>query len=270
MRPVILFRRGLCDAAELSAIRQSGFRAADRRSAVPRDCTVIGRYSVLPYYRELEEDLAAVGSALINTYAQHRWIADIGAWCEEFADDTPRTWLDFQSYAQSGFAGPVVLKGRTNSRKQRWGRDMFALNPDDARKVWLHLLDDDLIAEQGIVVREFEHFLYDGYDISGSPVTDEHRVFVLDGVPVVGGFYWSEHQDVVSAAFVQDTSEAVSYVREKIAPKLRARFVVADVARHRDGAWRLVELNDGQMSGLSCIDPVAFYAALAERFTDVP
>lgn len=270
MRPVILFRRGLCDAAELRAIRQSGFRAADRRSAVPRDCTVIGRYSVLPYYRELEEDLAAVGSALINTYAQHRWIADIGAWCEEFADDTPRTWLDFQSYAQSGFTGPVVLKGRTNSRKQRWLRDMYAPGPAEARDVWLRLLDDDLIAEQGIVVREFEQFEYDGRDISGSPITNEHRVFVLDGVPVIAGFYWAEHEDMVSSDFLEATADANRFVRERIAPKLRARFVVADVARRMDGTWRLVELNDGQMSGLSCIDPVAFYAALAERFTDVP
>lgn len=270
MRPVILFRRGLCDAAELSAIRQSGFRAVNCRSAVPCDSMVIGRYSVLPYYRELEDDLAAFGSTLINTHTQHRWIADIGAWCGEFVDDTPRTWLDFQAYLQSGFDGPVVLKGRTNSRKQRWRRDMFAADPIQAREVWLRLLDDDLIAEQGIVVREFERFLFDGHDISGSPVTDEHRVFVLDGEPVVGGFYWSEHQDVVSADFIRDTAEAVKYVREKIAPKLRARFVVADVARHRDGSWRLVELNDGQMSGLSCIDPVEFYTALAGRFADVP
>ena len=36
---------------------------------------VVGRYSVLPFYEELDRDLRMVGSKLINDYDEHRWIA---------------------------------------------------------------------------------------------------------------------------------------------------------------------------------------------------
>ena len=39
-------------------------------------------------------------------------------------------------------------------------------------------------------------------------------------------------------------------------------FWVRDIAKHQDGRWRLVELNDGNMSGLSCIGPTLFYSNL--------
>jgi len=40
-------------------------------------------------------------------------------------------------------------------------------------------------------------------------------------------------------------------------------FFVVDVAETVSGGWTVIEINDGQMSGLSMIDPVAFYQSLS-------
>jgi hypothetical protein len=56
---------------------------------------VIGRYSVLPFYREVEADLAVNGCKLINSFAQHCWIANF-EYYRHFKDVTPETWDDSQ------------------------------------------------------------------------------------------------------------------------------------------------------------------------------
>jgi hypothetical protein len=40
------------------------------------------------------------------------------------------------------------------------------------------------------------------------------------------------------------------------------RFWVVDVARTASGEWLVIELNDGAQSGLSEIEPAAFYREL--------
>lgn len=38
-----------------------------------------------------------------------------------------------------------------------------------------------------------------------------------------------------------------------------------DIAQKEDGGWVVVELNDGSMSGLSCIDPDELYNNLLKE-----
>jgi hypothetical protein len=51
-------------------------------------------------------------------------------------------------------------------------------------------------------------------------------------------------------------------VNERI--KLHANFYVVDVAQTEKGDWIVIELNDGQQSGLSDNSPVALYRWLLE------
>ena len=93
MTPIVLFRESLAEEGELEVCSQY-FSVEHYRSRITSGCCVIGRYSVLPYYNELEEDLAYNGSYLINSYEQHKWIADF-QWYEVLKDFTPETWTDY-------------------------------------------------------------------------------------------------------------------------------------------------------------------------------
>ena len=54
-----------------------------------------------------------------------------------------------------------------------------------------------------------------------------------------------------------------------VAAAVRSRFFTMDVARRRDGDWMIVELGDGQVSGLpSEADAGRFYEALARAWPD--
>jgi hypothetical protein len=72
MKPVLLFRKELASKYELRHAERY-FPIKESRMKC-RDSLVIGRYSVLPYYNELERDLGIIGSRLANSFDEHRWI----------------------------------------------------------------------------------------------------------------------------------------------------------------------------------------------------
>lgn len=284
-KPVILFRASLAEQGELEEARRF-FHVVESRADVldmagVEKTLVIPRYSALPYFAELVHDLERLGATPINSYAQHRYVADIREWYLDFEDVTPQTWIRVEDVPVEE-SGPFVLKGMTNSRKQKWKTHMFAETRADITRVMCNLLDDPLISEQGICVRHYEPFeTFPIKSINGLPVTNEWRFFILDGEVLCGAFYWSEHleeltellkHDASLASYMDDCySTAYYFVQNVVAPRLRdkIRFVVADVALNTaDDEWRLVELNDGQMSGLAGVPAGALYGLLARRFEE--
>jgi len=246
----VLFRDGYDDPDEISYARNH-FRVVKVRNHVPRGSVVIGRYSVLPFYKELCEDLAVFDSELINSYRQHRYLADMGNWYRDFRDITFETWVRLEDVPSN--AWPCVIKGETNSKKWLWATHMFASSIEQARIVEFRLQSDGLICDQAVYYRRYVQLerVYEPTLTNGPPVTREFRFFVCDGQVLTGGFYWS-------GCFPDDVPEPspsevpASFLREVIERVgANARFYVIDVAKTSSGEWIVVELNDVQMSGLS-------------------
>lgn len=244
----------------------------------PEHALVVGRYSVLPFYRETADDLAVLGYRLANSVAQHEFCADIKLWSAELAKFTPKTYTSGWDRLPKG---SYVLKGATNSRKHKWNTHMFAATKADVPIVFARLLGDSLIAPQGIVAREYVPLRKLGEGINGLAFTHEYRLFYWRDLCVGAGFYWSSFED---ASSFRDVPAAALELSDKIAKIITAgptpdpefgpgvgparaeepfaTFYVLDVAETARGEWILIEVNDGQMSGLSEIDPSAFYAKL--------
>lgn len=247
-------------------------RAVRFRTDVGRgEETVIGRYSVLPFYKELSDELRTHGSHLINSHGQHSFVADVMAWagpggCLEGL--TPRTWTEWHSLP----IGQYVVKGRTNSRKHRWDTHMFAPTRENVATVVRRLSEDTMIADQGFVVREYVPLRRFDTGINGLPITNEWRTFWIvgkDGKPVMlaKGFYWSSSPELISVATWDAKAEAVvNKAAEKVADFVN--FFVLDVAETEAGDWIVIEVNDGQMSGLSEVDPDELYRNLAYQLRE--
>jgi hypothetical protein len=256
--PVILMRPSLSEEEEMK-IAGEYFPVYRLRSQIPYNSLVIGRYSVLPYYRELEEDLETKGCSLINSYYEHRWIADLREWYTDLEGLTPKTWFSLESIPQEG---PFVLKGSTNSRKFEWNTHMFARNKREAVEVYRRLSQDGMIGEQGIYIREYVplRHLADGFN--GLPISEEYRFFILDGEVISGAFYWSSHVDDLQEKFSPDRVPQ-SFLKQVIKRiRNRARFLVLDVGITATGAPIVIEINDGQMSGPSENDLHQLYERL--------
>jgi hypothetical protein len=101
----------------------------------------------------------------------------------------------------------------------------------------------------------------------GPPVTLEYRFFCFKDKILSSGYYWSSSIDDVKHLLPKQTPQGAIDLVNKVlqTTKDNCNFVVVDVALTESGRWMVVELNDGQMSGLSENDPKVLYANLARE-----
>lgn len=238
---------------------ESFFKIETQRSAVQPGSLVIGRYSVLPFYKELYNDLIFNGSKLINSPAQHEYIADLQNWILDLEGFTPKTWDKLENLPEEG---PFILKGQTNSKKYQWNTHMFASNKKEAIEVYCKLSDDGLIGTQKIYIREYVPLHTYMINISGNPITKEFRFFVCCEEIVAGGYYWSSHVDQLDN--IPSIEEVPKNFLKEVIDRIgdSSYFYVIDVAQTASGEWIVVELNEGQFSGISEIKPKQLYSNL--------
>lgn len=242
MKTKILFRQDYTTEHEL-AVAKSWLDVTDSRVGIS-DTLVVGRYSVLPFYQEIEKDLALQGSRLINSYEQHRYIANF-EYYQDIKDLTPETFFDLNEI--NDYAGPFVVKGKTNSRKFDWDNLMFAPTKRRACEIACELKKDSLMQYQDIIYRKFVPLKVLEEGIHGLPFSNEWRFFCLGDEIISFGFYWTISEQVGTL-----TQEGIDLVKEVIRRvKGRVNFFVVDVAEKKEGGWVVIEMNDGQMSGLS-------------------
>jgi len=261
MNPIILFRGGY-ERDEEKLIAEKYFPVTDSRIRIQGshtgfdDCVVIGRYSVLPFYEELERDLRMQGARLINSNLEHQYIANMDYY-EDLKEFTAETWFRLDQVPKD--SGPWVLKGRTNSRKLQWATHMKAETWEDLVRIYIELSNDPLLGQQGIVIRKFLDFEIVEEGIS-QPFFNEWRFFVYKGEILSYGWYWSSAEKVgtLDAAGIALVLKIAKIIRDKVP------FAVIDIGKLATGEWKLIELNDGQMSGLSENLPEILYQNLAK------
>lgn len=265
MRPVILYR-GIDFEKEELEIASKFFFCTNRRPDIKANDFVIGRYSLLPFYIDQVKDINYVGAKLINDYNQHLYIADLGNYIIDLQELTPKTWRNIQDIPEQG---PFVLKGETNSRKSNWLRDMYANNKQEAIVIHNRLSDDGLLSSQKIFIREYVPLCKYMDGVNGMPVTKEFRFFVCYGKLLCGDFYWQNYIDDIG--FKPDSNEVPREFLQKVIDRIgnQSIFYTIDVGQTQSGDWIVIELNDGQQSGLSCNDPYILYKNLYEIINNV-
>ncbi len=222
-------------------------------------------------YRRLFDMLAAKKIMLLNDPDAYRQCHHLPEWYPIAKELTPRSiWLTGDlsleriMEALAAFEGaPVIVKDFVKSRKHEWHEACFIPLSSDRQHVarvvgrFLELQGESLAG--GLVFRQFVEFARIGtHPQSGMPLADEYRIFWRDGSPIFSRPYWDwkgpEQQGPPLPLFPE------------VARSLTSRFLSMDVARCRDDRWMIVEVGDGQVSGLpKASDAVSFYEALASR-----
>jgi len=154
---------------------------------------------------------------------------------------------------------PVILKDFVKSQKHYWHEACFIPDSSDRElvgrvvKKFLELQAEDLAG--GLVFREFVELTpLAVHSKSGMPLALEYRVFVHNGRPVFTCNYWEEGQYTTQPPDLSQFADVLG--------KVRSNFFTMDVARTVEGRWIIVELGDGQVSGLQTAKPQDFYTAL--------
>lgn len=265
MKPIILFRNDVDWRQEAEVVKKY-FECVNTRMLLKNNM-VIARFSALPFYEEQERDLKYAGCKMINTYDQHRYIADIGNWYWDLNSFTPETWNQLHLIPDEG---PFILKGETNSKKYLWNTHMFAKDKKAAIEVHGRLMEDSMLQYQKIYIRKYIPLEILDSGLQGLQITREYRFFVYKRAILSGGFYWSSHSDDIKDRGIKiDPEEVPRDFLNDIIEKIQTTelseppaYYVIDVAKTADGNWILIELNDGQQSGLSDNDPDILYSNL--------
>ncbi|WP_438029829.1 ATP-grasp domain-containing protein [Sorangium sp. So ce233] len=250
-------------------------RAAVRRVPEAQDQDAVYRGWMLRpgAYADLHGALAARGVRLVNDPDAYARGHHLPGWYPALEGHTPRSvWLPVQGDIAMDDVmtllgpfgdGPVLLKDFVKSRKHEWAEACFIPAASDRAAVervvrrFLELQGSDL--EGGLVFREFVELAPAGrHPKSGMPLAREHRIFFLDGEPIASLRYWDE------AEYAAETAPLAEL--RALAARVRSRFFTLDVAELLHGGWTVIEVGDGQVSGLpDHADRCAFYQALAAR-----
>ena len=222
----------------------------------------------LAFYNGLSE----LGIRLINQPEEYKYCHFLPDWLPKLSSITPESSVlqmkpgDALTHEQvarsltSFGTNAVIVKDFVKSEKHHWSEACYIPNASDAEHAlavaqnFLRLRGDDL--QGGLVFRRFEKFRSVGtHPKSGMPLTEEFRAFVLDGKIMMVMNYWDEVDYPGTLPDFQMLLPAVA--------SISSRFFTVDFARRENGEWMIVELGDGQVSGLpDNADLKQFYGSL--------
>lgn len=262
LKPLILFRKDNDNKEEYFSCKNI-MEIVKYRSLIEENSLVIGRYSVLPFFKELESEVNIRKSKLIDSYNNFQYIADIENYYKDLENYTPKTYFTWYNLPENKY----VLKGKTNSRKFQWKHQMFADSAKDVVKVANRLMDDTFIREQGICVREYVPLKTYDYGINDLPITNEWRLFYLGNKLISYGYYWADFEEHKPYEFLPESALNFAQKIANIVCKNKNFFVI-DLAETSNGNWIVIELNSGEMAGLSLIDPDKFYTKFNEEIVN--
>jgi len=161
----------------------------------------------------------------------------------------------------SGFGEkPIIVKDFVKSRKHEWHDACFIPNASKTQRAekvvekFLELQEEDL--NEGLAFREFIKFKpLTEHPRSGMPLTEEFRLFFLNGKEIFSSEYWEEGE--------YQRAEIPHEFFQEIAENIPSNFFTMDIAQTEKGDWLIIELGDGQVSGLpEKADVRGFYQSL--------
>lgn len=220
-------------------------------------------------YRSFYDLLEKKGILLINTPEEYEKYHLLPGWYDDFSDETAESVWESEGKTENilgkskDLTGSYIVKDYVKSRKHEWYDACFIENIEDianASKIICNFVTrQGESMTGGIVLRKFENLKQAGFhEKSGMPVSEEYRVFVYAGKVLKIDDYWS----IKSEAGI--SADEYTWI-ESLAGRVKSNFVTIDLARRTDGKLIIMELGDGQVSGLQQIEADDFFKLFSKN-----
>lgn len=209
------------------------------------------------------------GIQLINTPKEYAKYHLLPGWYKDFESSTPFSiWSESKNIQDAlkltdGLEGAFIIKDYVKSRKHEWYDACFIKDIRDKENTeivinnFINRQDSNL--EGGVVLRKFESLKSIGnHKDSGMPISEEYRIFVFKGEILIADNYWNDSGEL-------NITEDEYTLIESIISKIESSFITIDFARKTDGNLIIMEMGDGQVSGLQQMDEYEFYGAFKNQ-----
>ncbi|MFB7142788.1 ATP-grasp domain-containing protein [Gottfriedia sp. NPDC056225] len=210
------------------------------------------------YYKMLYNALTKKNIYLVNTPEEYKHCHYLPESYSVIKDKTPKTTWILKEEIDENFNkifdkvqtfgnNPIIIKDFVKSRKHDWVEACFIPKASDKENVektvkkFIELQGSEL--NEGIVFREFLNLEFlTKHHQSQMPLSKEFRVFFLNGKPISMLHYWDEGDYGKILPNLDSLLE--------IAQDIKSNFFTMDIAKVENGEWVIIELGDGQVSGL--------------------
>lgn len=197
-----------------------------------------------------------------NSYSKIKEVTPLSNWIKL------KDKIDFEEIYQltNQFGkNPIIIKDYVKSEKYYWKEACFIPNAADKVKVkssvekFMELRGNQL--NEGLVFRKFEELEFlTQHSKSSLPLTKEFRIFFLNKKLINIFNYWEEGE------YGNIEPEVEKFIQ--IAQHIESNFFTMDIAQKTNGEWIIMELGDGQVSGLpDKADVDIFYENLKKVFS---
>ncbi|WP_334074216.1 ATP-grasp domain-containing protein [Paenibacillus sp. A14] len=227
-------------------------------------------------YERLYQALSRKNAILINSPEAYRSGHDFPRSYEAIKAVTPYSIWVPQEELKEGLgplfekmtvfrSKPVLVKDYVKSRKHEWEDACFI--PDASDREGVRRVVENFLSRQGselnggVVIREFVPLAQLGvHPKSGMPLAQEYRLFFLDHKMIACLDYWDE------AAYERASRVHVNLEPfGNVAGGIASRFFTMDIAKTAGGEWLVIEVGDGQVSGLPIrADVEQFYRSIKD------
>lgn len=262
--PQILFRELPNNTDELEYlnakwVKDKSIRWTTGRNKLHAGQLVVARYCSIPYTNEIINDLRHFGCRMINNHSQIKFASDIGEWYPFLKDYTPKTYMQGE-WSDIRDNGKYFVRAASGSRKWLWNTHAYAESKSDAIRIASRLMDDSYLGSEMIYIREYVPLVNVGELANGLKESVEYRFFYLGNKLICCGNYWDNEN--LSKNPPNDMIDYANKVADLIHREERCNFYSLDIAEVGSGGYILIEINEGQMSGLCGIAPNDFYENL--------
>ena len=223
----------------------------------------------LNMYENFYKLLFERGIQLINTPKEYAKYHLLPGWYKDFESSTPFSiWSESKNIEDAlkltdGLEGAFIIKDYVKSRKHEWYDACFIKDIRDKENTervinnFINRQGSNL--EGGVVLRKFESLKSIGnHKDSGMPISEEYRIFVFKGEILIADNYWNDSGEL-------NITEDEYTLIESIISKIESSFITIDFARKNDGNLIIMEMGDGQVSGLQQMDEYEFYGAFQNQ-----
>lgn len=259
-----------CDVAliQLELLLESGNVKINR--SFPEGGTVVYRGWMLTpmQYQILENWMMEQNAHLFTSLSNYTQTHLLPSWGNR-SNTLQSKWTDDLSRSSlirllGEFNSAITVKDFVKSRKHEWEDAFFIPDSTDIPQAlsvintFIERQGEQLVG--GVVLREFIELKEIGrHPRSQSPIFEEYRVFYWQATPIVIIDYW--HNESIHL-----NQQELDFISEQ-GRDIASPFFTIDYARKATNELIIMEIGDGQVSGLQEYEEELFYKKLFEEIT---